>query len=308
MTRNFLAATAAFAFAAVPAFGQFTYSEAVSGDLSDDESMPTLLPFVVGSNTITGTVGGAFDTSPPDDFFDAFTFTVPAGFALSTVTLDTYAVAGGNTSSGLNFASGTSFDGDFNSPDFLFSGTLTPAGVGSNVLPEVLSAGDYTVSIREGTPGQTYGLTFDIGVFTPPPPPPATSVVLDSAGSVSGTLAASEVLFYEFDYDGLGGTIDTFGTTFDTELGLYNVNGSVVASNDDAGGLQSEIGLDGLDAGTYYLALGGFNTVFGGSFDAVSTSTTNTGPFVINGIVVPEPTSLALVGLGGLAALRRRRA
>ncbi len=303
MTRNFFAATAAVALLAVPAFG-FDYDEAILGDLSDDELIPTFIPFTFGSNSVTGTIGGPAATSPPDDFFDAFSFTLAAGESLTSVFVDSYVASGGNTTSGFNIYSGLNADTFIDSPLF------GPADVGTDILPGALAPGDYTVGIREGTPGQAYSLSLNIGLFVPPPPPPATSVVLDPAGSVMGSLGAGEVLFYEFDFDGTTGTVDSFGTSFDTELGLYNASGVLVDSNDDtAPGLQSQIVLDGLAAGTYYLAFGGFNTTFGAAdFAATSASTTNFGDFVINGIAVPEPTSLALLGMGGLAMLRRRRA
>ena len=176
----------------------------------------------------------------------------------------------------------------------------------------LVAAGTYYLAVDsflgDGTGDGEGAFAFDL-TFTDFTTPAATEVVLDPTGSVTGDLAAGEVLFYEFDYDGLGGTIDTFDTTFDTELGLYSDAGTLIAQNDDAVGLQSELDLAGLPAGTYFLAFGGFNTTFGEGFLATSTSTGNVGPFVINGLsIVPEPTSLALVGLGGLAALRRRRA
>ncbi|MEM1011719.1 MAG: PEP-CTERM sorting domain-containing protein [Planctomycetota bacterium] len=304
-------AAAAAAFLAAPAFGQFAYDELVDGDLSNDEAVPTPLIAAVGTNTVSGTAGGGALGDPfPADFADAFTFTVPAGFALNSVTVDTYVVAGGNTSSGLNFVSGTTWDGNFLAPNFITSTTITPASVGTDVLGTPLLAGDYTVSLREGTAGQTYALSFDIGVFTPPTPPPATSAFVDPTGSVALSLAPDTVVFYEIEIDGAPGTIDTFGSDFDTELGLYSDLGALVDTNDDAGGLlQSELDITGLTPGTYYLAVGGFNTEFNGGFNAApDIFGFDGGNLVINGIAIPEPTSLALIGMGGLVALRRRRA
>jgi len=163
---------------------------------------------------------------------------------------------------------------------------------------------------------------------------------------VSGTLASGQVAWYKFNvaantvldmhtyFSGLG-NIQT-----DTEIGLYTSTGALVSTNDDInGGLVSGLGnfnsalssgggsgidLDGagpglalgtagvgttipgfLAAGEYFLAVGGFNT----SFDATGwgvTAGTAAGPFSLT--LIPTPGAAALLGLGGLGALRRRRA
>ena len=135
-------------------------------------------------------------------------------------------------------------------------------------------------------------------------------------------------------------TIDTFGSLFDTELGLYNQAGNLLFNNDDAQStLQSEIDLtgavydgandlilSGLSVGTYYIALGGFNTVYGATGFGASPGTAN-GGYVLNlggaqvgagtlgsgqiqwfsFTVVPAPGTAAVFALSGLAAVRRRR-
>ncbi|MEM7312902.1 MAG: choice-of-anchor Q domain-containing protein, partial [Planctomycetota bacterium] len=107
-------------------------------------------------------------------------------------------------------------------------------------------------------------------------------------------LRPSEVIFYKFDLDtsiaGVANSsliIDTQGSSLqvsnNTELGLFNSAGSLIAFNDDIdaanGNFLSQLsfgqgGADGnLNAGTYYLAISGFNTTFGNSpFDAISSS------------------------------------
>jgi hypothetical protein len=61
-------------------------------------------------------------------------------------------------------------------------------------------------------------------------------------------------------------TLNTLGSGFDTELGLFDENGNRVTINDDAGGFASngeskiEITLDSV--GKYYLVVGGYDIVF----------------------------------------------
>lgn len=130
--------------------------------------------------------------------------------------------------------------------------------------------------------------------------------------------------------------IDTEGsalvTTNDTEIGLYNAFGALVGTDDDDGsGLLSQLtygiggrpaapptgggslgmpydGRDGaLGAGTYYLAVASFNSVFSDGF-LVTPGTSYTGSFAvnINTTAVPAPGALALIAAGGLFARRRR--
>lgn len=144
---------------------------------------------------------------------------------------------------------------------------------------------------------------FDFIAGTPPAPPQATKLGYYGPGA--------------FD-------INTFGSNFDTELGLYNEFGALIATNDDAGGgLQSQI-LSNLGNGKYYIAVGGFNSNFAGAFGATGGAATGDYVLNINGdavagdalgaqqihwycFTVPTPGSLALLGMGGLLAARRRR-
>ena len=66
-------------------------------------------------------------------------------------------------------------------------------------------------------------------------------------------------------------TIDTLGSNFDTELALFDINGILLAQNDDAGiGFFNESQLTpvGLADGTYFIALAGFSSTFGDGFSA----------------------------------------
>ena len=117
------------------------------------------------------------------------------------------------------------------------------------------------------TPGDA---TYDIQITleAAPSAPPAIDL---------GEIASADVPF----------TIDTFGSSVaDTELTLWDENGNPIITNDDAdffGGItQSELDLFvGLPEGTYFLAVGGFNSIFNVGFFANSASV-QTGPYVLN--------------------------
>ena len=69
--------------------------------------------------------------------------------------------------------------------------------------------------------------------------------------------------------------VNTFDSpnNLDTELGLYDADGNLVESNDDAGGLQSQLNFSaGLAGGVYYLAVGTFNSVFNNSDFEISST------------------------------------
>tara|TARA_Y100001933_G_scaffold264241_1_gene328997 strand:- start:1489 stop:2148 length:660 start_codon:yes stop_codon:yes gene_type:complete len=113
---------------------------------------------------------------------------------------------------------------------------------------------------------------------------------------------------------------NTFGSIIDTELGLFDANGVLLAQNDDINGtLQSQIVTPlGLPNGTYYLAAGQFETIFedgffvigpiGGVFTLTYGGGQTTGGTIGAGGVVwfsfeigpetePEPEVLSLSGV-----------
>lgn len=134
--------------------------------------------------------------------------------------------------------------------------------------------------------------------------------------------------------------VDVFATAAtnqaDTEIGIYDSLGNMIANDDDDGhSLRSALsfgnttprvqppdpfgftngvaanGRDGnLNAATYYLAVGLFNTTFGATNWMVTSAATGTpDPVTVNfrTDIVPAPGTAALLGLGGLVAIRRRR-
>lgn len=181
----------------------------------------------------------------------------------------------------------------------------------------------------------------------PPVTPTATDLGSLPVGMTmtSGSLTTTDkVRWYKFTTgaaasSGLGTylDIDSEGSALissnDTEIGLYNSMGGLVGTDDDDGsGLLSQLtygagtrppapptgggslglpydGRDGtLPAGTYYLAIASFNSVFADGFQVATPTTPNTGTFKlnINTTAVPAPGTLALVTVGGLFARRRR--
>lgn len=173
------------------------------------------------------------------------------------------------------------------------------------------------------------------------PPPPATHLgsVSPTSGFLTATapLAASQVQWYTFTTTGNIATpnwlvADTLGSVLaggttgpnDTEIGIYDSTGALLVSNDDisstpavresrinvgtpppqvpAGGTS----LASLAAGTYYVAVGGFNTTFGSTGWNVTSTSLYSGTAQLN-ITTPEPSTLALLAVSALALVRRRR-
>ncbi|MDX2131636.1 MAG: hypothetical protein SFY69_06265 [Planctomycetota bacterium] len=154
---------------------------------------------------------------------------------------------------------------------------------------------------------------------------------------IAGSHVAGGLDFFTFSLGGpvanIGDYLNIkmkFGATggmTDTEIALYDGNGNLVATDDDgftgfasmltfgasdplagAGGDVSLPGANGLSlaAGNYTLVTGGFNTVFGATIGQI-TPGTNAGTYSLEITSVPTPGALALLGVGGLLAGRRRR-
>lgn len=144
---------------------------------------------------------------------------------------------------------------------------------------------------------------------------------------------------FAFSWSGGDLVIDSRDAGFDTQLHLFDYSGNGIGENDDsvAYGLNSEIALT-LAAGNYLIGITSFNNdaIDGAAlpiFGFTNTFSDNNGNFIQgpegNGTLaawdglsdggdyniyfssavnaIPAPGAMALLGLGGIAAIRRRR-
>ncbi len=98
----------------------------------------------------------------------------------------------------------------------------------------------------------------------------------------------------------------------DTEIALYDAAGNQVGYNDDIGfpNYFSELSYDDLAplaGGTYTLVTAGYNSSFPLTLGGTFSPGTNAGTYELAITYVPTPGALALLGMGGLIANRRRR-
>lgn len=168
-------------------------------------------------------------------------------------------------------------------------------------------------------------------------------LAIAALAAAAGTVAAQPATFLDlgviggegnYTFDTNGSFMTSSGFDMDTELGLYDNAGTLLANDDDGGdGLWSLVNAD-LTAGMYWLGSSEFNcdfadgwaitgtqfesgefgdivlninSAFAGSQVAGNLDTGNEPVAWFKVTVVPAPASMALLGLGGFAAIRRRR-
>lgn len=152
-----------FAFSPGMARGAVIFDEGISGDLSGTFGAPTPVVFSAGPNTVIGQVGNNGNTGATNgQDADYFTFSVPAGASISSITIDLYTFAPSDP--GVSFmgtVAASSFAGQAagNVDNFV----LFNAGSGNVIsgLGGSLGAGDHSFWIQETSPNTVnYQVTF----------------------------------------------------------------------------------------------------------------------------------------------------
>ena len=152
----------------------------------------------------------------------------------------------------------------------------------------------------------TLGTANSIGLFDIP----------GGSMAIDGALTAGDVDWFEFS---LGNTASlsffaAFGGPGDGLMQIVAAGGDVIAFDDDSGiGFMPSIQLDDLGAGTYYIGFSGFGDVDSGSVasDELADGIGHTEAFAyklsVGFTIVPAPGAMALLGMGGIVATRRKR-
>ncbi|QQS08077.1 MAG: hypothetical protein IPK69_08675 [Phycisphaerales bacterium] len=206
------------------------------------------------------------------------------------------------------------------------TGFLAKLSFGEGEADGTLAAGTYYLSVSDWeslfsagftvtTDGETVG-SYNINVSTITPGEPPASTNLGSIGATGAnnqtlTFDVGEIKWYSLTTTtpfnaGAGmlsiATNEVAGSLFnDSELGLYSAGGSLIATDDDAGpgfysllsfGSLGGASLNGdLPAGTFYLAVVGYNAAFD-PFFTVTTTNAAAGDILLQITATPPPTGL----------------
>lgn len=146
----------------------------------------------------------------------------------------------------------------------------------------------------------------DIGIFDVP----GGSIVIE------GILSDNDVDWFSFTLNDTASLsfFAAFGASGDGLMQIVTDGGDVIAFDDNSGaGFMPTIQLFDLDAGTYHIGFSGFGDIDAGSVDSdeLADGIGHTENFAyklsVGFSVVPAPSGLALLGMGGMVATRRRR-
>lgn len=149
-------------------------------------------------------------------------------------------------------------------------------------------------------------LANDLGIFSSP----GGSLAID------GTLTEGDVDYFGFTLTDTAtlSFFAAFGTSGDGVMQIIAAGGDVIAFDDDSGiGFMPAIQIESLAAGTYFIAFSGFGDVDASSVasdelaDGLGHSEAFSYKLNIGFTIIPAPSALALLGMGGLVATRRRR-
>ncbi len=140
---------------------------------------------------------------------------------------------------------------------------------------------------------------------------PGGSVIID------GAIGDSDVDWYSFTLNDTASlsVFAAFSLSSGGDGVMQIVSGTdVLAFDDDSGiGTMPAIQLDSLSAGTYYVGLSGFGDVNSSSVDSdeladgLGHQQSFAYKMTIGFTITPAPGAVALLGMGGMVATRRRR-
>jgi hypothetical protein len=176
------AAAAALTLSAAPASAAIAYDEAISGDLSNNGLVPTVVTFSLGSNVVQGTTGHPVGAGIDRDYF---TFTVQPGSAVTAINL-----LPGTTTINLSFIgieAGSQLTLDpataTTAAGLLGWTHYSAADVGTDILDNIgagangatgfsgpLGPGSYAVWIQEASTGNPVSYAFDFVISQAPEP------------------------------------------------------------------------------------------------------------------------------------------
>jgi len=132
---------------------------------------------------------------------------------------------------------------------------------------------------------------------------------------VEGTITEGDVDWFEFTLNNTA-SLSFFGAfgSGDGIMQIVSAGGDVLAFDDDSGvGFMPAIQIESLSAGSYFIGFSGFGDVDSSSVDSdeladgLGHSQDIGYKLNIGFSVVPAPGALALLGMGGMVATRRRR-